>query len=52
MTKNVLADLKKLSISLQKSSKDICKAAYSEISTVMEALIEVREKIDDHHSLW
>lgn len=43
--------MKGLSISLQSSSTDICKA-YKEVSDTISAVKHVRHKIDDFHSQW
>ena len=51
VTKQCLGYIKGLTVSLQKRAKDICKA-YSEVSSVIRALSEVRSDIDVKHKVW
>ena len=51
VTKKCLAYIKGLTTSLQKRAKDICQA-YSEVSSIVSALSEVRETIDAKHKEW
>ena len=51
VTKQCLAYIKGLTTSLQKRAKDICQA-YSEVSSIVTALSEVRAAIDVKHKEW
>lgn len=51
VTKKCFAYIKGLTTSLQKRAKDICQA-YSEVSSIVSALSEVRETIDAKHKEW
>lgn len=51
VTKQCLGYIKGLTVSLQKRAKDICQA-YSEVSSIVRALNEVRSNIDVKHKVW
>ena len=51
VTKESLAYVKGLTVSLQRRANDIC-CAYQEVNSVLSALTEIRGQIDSTHKKW